>query len=350
MANHSFANPVIIENISPTATPKETDVLQCPEGTIKIRNVCVKKPRCPGAEENKDTYRCIKYTKLITCTGENKIVQRNAYTPDSRKFENWCYKGKSITPVINAENNTICACDNLPPIKANIPSVEEIPLDIEDGLLTSSLQIASMEQYMLGSLDVLFLDLYHSDNSKLLFTIEELTGEEQLLVSENLLDPKFDEKIITPQGINLSFAIKNMPEPKFLGLFICKDSNSDKRCLHKKIEEINKTLINYDIKTYLPNNYNSEDKVYFFSLMILDNKIFYPVPLPIDGNKLLHFSKLLSLDLRQLSCLRNAFMQAKKIYQILNPQPLNFSISADFKITPRIILPRLDSSKEPKAQ
>lgn len=351
IANHSFAAPEIIDlsKITTTTLPSNPTAQVCPEGNVKLKGICIKPPHCSDSKEKNTIYRCLKFTRLNTCKGEVKTIDRNAYTIDSMNLKSWCLKERSFVPIINVENNVICGCDNSEE-KISPPKIKEIVLNEEDNLFTLSLQVASVGKYLFGVLDTLFLDLYHSDNPKLLFTIEELSGEQRIYAKEILSKTKFDEKIVTPQGINLSFPIKKEIEPKFLGIFICKDSNSDKRCLHKKFESINQTLINYDIKNFLPADYNSEDKLYFFSFIILDNKTLYPVTPPLDGKKLLDFNQVLNLNLKQLSTLREAMLKAKKIYQTLNPEPMDFSVTADFQITPRIILPRLDSSKGPKVE
>ncbi|MBP9837257.1 MAG: hypothetical protein KBC84_00940 [Proteobacteria bacterium] len=151
--------------------------------------------------------------------------------------------------------------------------LQKISLTKTESNLILPINIKSERRCSFGDFDAMFFDAQHSSYPLIGVTLEGLvTRDKEVLSGVNISQIKLDfiNKATSATGFNYDLPLPLVKEPVLLGVYICKDSKSDGNCSSKPYVGVNEILKSYKIESQLPEDYESEDKVYFFSFIVLD--------------------------------------------------------------------------------
>ncbi len=203
-------------------------------------------------------------------------------------------------------------------------------------------QITSTDRCSFGDLDALFLDLYHSSpETKVLLTLEDFLNPEQIYFTKDLIADQFDEKIIGKGGYQSSLELPQLPSAKLLALYVCKDL-SGKSCSGKLVQDVNKTINVYNANSTLPKGFRADDKIYFFSYLLVDKNKVSIVASPLGENEYPVFQDYLKANGISAADAEKITAKVKMNNDLLGSEALSFT---DKSASINLLLPRLNSKK-----
>jgi len=143
--------------------------------------------------------------------------------------------------------------------------LSDLPMNVyktksEHGLTEVNIEAQVLEWCTMGDLNAIQLDNEISKVKNFLLTIESLDEEDKEFKPIVQKVPFHN----IAQGFRAKFRLPNQHLPKQLGVFLCKDSSNQGRCLNKPAEDINHIILENMKNKKEVAGYQPPDRTYFF--------------------------------------------------------------------------------------